>query len=86
MTKVLETLAAYTQEYLCDSGGGHLKTALLAAVLTEQQQIPAAEAIDLAAHEPWDPRVREASQEKDRLLHQAWLAAMAAEQDGQVPA
>ncbi|GAA2860990.1 hypothetical protein [Nonomuraea rubra] len=84
MTKVLETLAAYAHEYGLDNGGGHLRTALLAACLTERQpEIPAAEVIALAAGDPWDPRVREASQEKDRLLDAASLAALLAEQGEQ---
>lgn len=87
MTKVLETLAAFAHEYSPERGGEHLRTALLAAVLTEQQPgIPAAEAINLAANHPWDPRLFYAIKERDRLLDQVSLAALEAEQDAEVPA
>jgi hypothetical protein len=87
VTKVLETLAAFAEEYSPDRGGEHLKTALLAAVLTEQQpRIPAAEVIDLVANHPWDPRLFNAIKERDRLLDEVSFAALEAEQDGQVPA
>ncbi|MEV0382304.1 hypothetical protein [Nonomuraea sp. NPDC050643] len=86
MTKVLETLAAYTQANALDTGGGHLRTALLAAVLVDRHEVDPGEAIALARYDAFDSRVREAGNEVERLIKEARRAVLAAEMGEEVPA
>ncbi|MFC4006538.1 hypothetical protein ACFOY2_04855 [Nonomuraea purpurea] len=75
----LGTLALYTYLYRPDSGGGHLRTALLAQILTDQHGIVPDEAIELARLDAFDERVRAAGSEADRLIADAERKALAAE-------
>ncbi|RSN12863.1 hypothetical protein DMB42_11845 [Nonomuraea sp. WAC 01424] len=79
MNKVLETLAAYTYAHQLDQGGTHLRTALLAAVLTERHKLTPGEALDLACGYSFDDRVRPAGDETDRLIDQARRADFASQ-------
>jgi hypothetical protein len=80
----LETFAAYTQAFQSDSGGGHLRIALLAAILSDRHQLHSTEAIDLARSMDRDERVCAAGDERDRLIDQARRAALAAEMGEEV--
>jgi hypothetical protein len=82
----LETFATYTAVHQLDAGGSHLRTALLAAILTHQLGMDPAEAIDLVTYDAFDDRVRAAGFEADELIDRARRAAMTAEYGEEVPA
>lgn len=76
--RALAALAEYTSRFDCDSGGWHLRSALLAALIASRHGIDPVETVDLARDEPFDERVREAGRAADRLLAGArrrWEAA-----------
>lgn len=70
---VFETLAAARMEGLT------LDTAILAALIATRHRVPAAKAVDLAMHEAFDERVKDAGAERARLIEQARRAAQDAE-------
>jgi hypothetical protein len=80
--KRLSALATYAYMYGLEQGGSSLRTALLVEVLVQSHELSVFEAIDLARNDSFDPRVREAGDERDRLLDAARRAVLAAEQDG----
>jgi hypothetical protein len=81
-TRILATLAQYVDEYSVDSGGGHMRTMLRAALLADRHGLAPDKAIDLARNDAWDGRVRDAGRELDRLLGEARRVAEARE-DGE---
>jgi hypothetical protein len=72
--RILKTLAAAKVE------GLSLDTALLAALIVDFHDVASAEAVDLAQHEAFDERVRQAGTARDLLVALAQADAMAAEQ------
>lgn len=79
MTAALEALAAYTSVYESDHGGQHLRTALLAVILSHHFELTPEMAIDLAVNDAFDDRVRAAGHEADRLIAQVRRTAQAIE-------
>ncbi len=77
--RLTETLATYVNEHSCDSGGGHQRTMLLAALITRLFDVEADEAIDLARNAPYDERVCVASDAREELLDRARRARENAE-------
>lgn len=86
MTAALEALAAYTSVYESDHGGQHLRTALLAAILSHRLGLDPAKAIDLAVYESFDDRVKAAGFEANDLIAQARRAAAVIPRGEAVPA
>lgn len=66
--RVIETIAAYVDEHSLDTGGGHQRTMLLAALISRLFDLPASEAIDLARNDAFDERVKVAGQARDHIL------------------
>ncbi|GAA0402575.1 hypothetical protein GCM10009530_63150 [Microbispora corallina] len=80
----LTTLAEYATRFSNDSGGAHLRTALLAALLAHRHGLEPEQAIDLARNDYFDGRVQDASAEADRLMAESrrrWQAAEYGEDD-----
>lgn len=75
----IQALAVYVSRYENDLGGSHLRSALLAAILADRYGLDEARAVDVARGYDDDPRVREAGNERDRLIEQARRAALAAD-------
>jgi hypothetical protein len=67
-----------------EQGSHLLRRALTAEIIADRNGVSSLTALDLAMHDAFDPRVREAGKERDRLIRQAERAFLAAEQDGEV--
>lgn len=78
------TLALACWMFGPEQGSNLLRRALTAQILADQQGVSPLTALDLAMHDAFDPRVREAGDERDRLIREARRAFLAAEQDGPV--
>ncbi|GAA3172931.1 hypothetical protein [Nonomuraea roseoviolacea] len=79
--RITATLAAYVDEHSCDAGGGHQRTMLLAAQIARLCYVTPDQAIDLAKHDPYDDRVKAASQARDEALARARHARENADYD-----
>jgi len=77
--QIINVLATYADEHQLDTGGGHQRTMLLAALIVRLFELPAHEAIDLARHDAYDERVTAAAQAMDEALDRARRARQAAE-------
>lgn len=82
----LSVWATYAHIYGPDTGGNHLRTALLVEILVQRYEVDVFEAIRLAREDWWDQRVKEAGYERDRLIEEARRRALAFEQDSEVSA
>lgn len=79
------TLAMCAYVFGLEAGGHLLRRALVAEILVDWHGMDATDAIGDAIY-GCDTRVADAGREADRLIRQAERVALAAEQDGQVPA
>lgn len=72
--RILAALAEFVNRHYMDSSGGHLKAALRTALIAARHDLAPHETVDLAVNDYWDERVRDASQEQDRMLRLAEAA------------
>ncbi|MFG1963179.1 hypothetical protein [Nonomuraea sp. NPDC049028] len=77
--RALKAMAAHTYLFMNAEGGNRLRTQLLAGVLALRNAISAKQALHLALNNAFDPRVKTAGDEVERLIEQARRAAHAAE-------
>ncbi|NUW45597.1 hypothetical protein [Nonomuraea rhodomycinica] len=79
--RITAALATYVDEHSSDAGGGHQRTMLLAAQIARLFNVTPGQAIDLAKHDPYDDRVKAASQARDEALARARHARENADYD-----
>jgi hypothetical protein len=83
--QIIEALAVYVDEHSGDTGGGHQRTMLLAALIVRLFDVTPRKAIDLAHKDAFDPRVKVAGQARDHILDRVHRARLTAQDDAWTP-